>query len=563
MHRTLTLLLTLTMTTMAMTTVRGNGGDCGPQDGKDGIPQEDGNVAGAAIDPAARYPARLDFDPDGTGHDWTANDKDVLKLKSFAFAVGDKLKLECGPATVVFGHADTTVLWAWLAPEEPGQITSTVAGNGEKFTSVWMRFHPSRLGELFPQATVAGPGHPSNLIWARRHATWKIKGSWNWRGSGRPQVPPKNAVILDADTTDGHRRYYDVDTESGVVKPDAEFFDLPVPKPTPISKDDAVKAFDDAWDAFDREYAKFVLVPKVDWSRLREQYRPQAAAAATREEVADALAQMLAHLEDLHVFVYAGNQYFPGYTRFRYLNASWKAIQASIPDVSNTGKEIAWGRTADGIGYMNVYGMSSLELPDEFDHALEKLADTWALIIDVRGNGGGDEMLGRSTAGRFADEAAVYAYSRYRNGPKHTDLGSFLPRAFEPRGPWRYQSPVIVLCGQLTMSSAESFVQMLAECPQVTTMGDRTAGASANPKLLRLPGDISVNLPRWIDFDARKTPFENVGIQPDVGIKTAVKDFDGEEDPVLEAALKHLRELPKESRKPGRRQSHRNEKSGD
>ncbi len=464
------------------------------------------------------------------------------------------MKLESGPAVVVFGCADTTVLWAWLKPEEPGKITSTVAGNDERFTSVWMRFHPSRVGELFPADTVAGPGPPSSLIWARCHAAWKIKGSWNWRGTGRPLVPPKHALVLDADTADRHRRFYDINSESGEVRPDAEVFELPFPKPTPIERETAVKAFDDAWEAFDKEYAKFVTLPKVDWSKLRDRYRPQAATAETREEVADAIAQMLAHLEDLHIYVYAGHQYYPGYSRFRPFNGgSWASIESAVPDMANTGRGIVWGKTPDGIGYVNVLDLNNLELPDEFDRALEKLGDTWALILDVRGNGGGDETLGRSLAGRFADELKVYAYSRYRNGPKHTDLGSFLPRAYEPRGPWRYQSPVIVLTGQVTMSSAESFVQMLAECPQVTTMGDRTAGASANPRLLRLPGDINVNLPRWLDFDANKTTFENIGIKPDVPLKTSPKDFDGDKDPVLDAALKRLREMPKESRKPGRR----------
>jgi C-terminal processing protease CtpA/Prc len=92
------------------------------------------------------------------------------------------------------------------------------------------------------------------------------------------------------------------------------------------------------------------------------------------------------------------------------------------------------------------------------------------------------------------------------------------------------------------MSSAESFVMMLAQCPQVATMGDRTAGSSGNPYQLSAGAGIHVNLPRWNPLTADGKPFDRVGIPPAVAIEAGKNAFHDDRDPVLEAALKRLRE---------------------
>jgi C-terminal processing protease CtpA/Prc len=103
------------------------------------------------------------------------------------------------------------------------------------------------------------------------------------------------------------------------------------------------------------------------------------------------------------------------------------------------------------------------------------------------------------------------------------------------------------------MSSAESFALMMAQCPQVVTMGERSAGSSANPRRLELACGITVNLPRWMDLDPDGKPIERIGIAPDVPVEAARDSFTDESDPVLKAALERLRSAPASERRPGRR----------
>ena len=93
------------------------------------------------------------------------------------------------------------------------------------------------------------------------------------------------------------------------------------------------------------------------------------------------------------------------------------------------------------------------------------------------------------------------------------------------------------------MSSAESLVHMLACCPQVVTMGDRTAGSSGNPRVVDAGAGITVSLPRWLDLSPDGKPLDTVGIQPQIRIPARLEDFTDEKDPVLQAALEHLRKL--------------------
>lgn len=322
-----------------------------------------------------------------------------------------------------------------------------------------------------------------------------------------------------------------------------------LPALAPIEPAQALDAFDQAWKAFDEEYAKFELRPEVDWNALRKRYRPWAEQARTTYEAGATIGLLLAHLRDLHVWVKAGDEFMPGYNRPRPHNGNWNAAEKLVGTLNDTKHDLVWARSEDRIGYVNVHSLGDSELTRVFDDVLEQLCDSWGLVIDLRYNGGGDELLAQSLAARFLDKRRVYAKSRYRSGSKHDQLGPELPREFEPRGPWRYAGPVVALWGQRTMSSAESFAMMLAQCPNVTSMGDRTAGSSANRRRLELPAGIVANLPRWNDLDVEGQPIEDVGFAPEVRVEVSRDELSDARDAVLEAALERLRKTPKSKRK--------------
>jgi hypothetical protein len=450
-----------------------------------------------------RYPATLDFSEQPQGYEWACGPADVWRLKEFGYALGDVFRIRLGPSV-----------------------------------------HPARVGELFPNAIVAAQGDASMVAEAKRLAAHEMTACW--QSGGLPMIPVKNSVTFDLEIRDGARRFYSLDTATGkLVAPVGAFRNRPLPRPKPLSSQEALAVFEKVWNAFDRGYAMFAVKPGVDWAKLRESYRSRAAAAHSNHELAAVVSEMLDHLEDLHVYVEVDGQYRAGYTRDRPLNANAKATSTLIGSLTRAGSDLIWGRTSDGVGYINIHRLVDQGLPDAFDGVLGQMGDTKGLILDLRFNGGGSETLGQQIAGRFLKRRCVYSLSQYRSGARHTDLGPRHERSCEPDGPWHYGGPVVVLQGQRTMSSAESFVLMLAQCPQVITLGDRTAGSSANPRRIDAGAGIVVNLPRWLDMDPQGKPIDAVGVAPRQKIETRPDDFTNDRDPVLTAALEEVRRRAK------------------
>ncbi|QDT42367.1 Carboxy-terminal processing protease CtpA precursor [Gimesia alba] len=491
-----------------------------------------------AEDLSKKYPASLDFSKQPRSYNTATEKEDVWSLSSFDFKLADRFEVKLGAAQVALGRHDKNVLWAAVFPDKPGEIVTASAGKGEQVTSVWLRFHPARLGELFPANTVVEQGNAALIKQANGLASHKMRSSWH--KNGRPMVPLHESIIIDLETKEGSRRFYVIDTKQQTVKYVDAFRNRVLPVVVPFKPGAGADIFDKVWNAFDREYAMFVIKPDVKWQKLRDQYRPQAVAAKTNRELADVLSEMLTHLKDLHVYVLVDGKFVKGFNRERFFNASPAAAPHLIGQLNRV-RGMRWGRTKDDIGYIAVDSLSNAALPDEFQTALKQMRGTHGLILDLRANGGGAEPLAMKMAGYFLDQPRLYAMHQYRSGPQHTDLGAKQKRNFSPNEEWYYRGPVVVLLGEKTMSSAEAFALMLAECPNVTTLGDRTAGSSGNPRRIDAGAGIIVNLPRWIPLDVNGKSFDTVGVQPDIKVQAAPKDFTKTEDPVLTAALKRLR----------------------
>ena len=205
------------------------------------------------------YPATLSHSNQGLFPVCTADD--VWELKSFEFEFGKDLKIACKKAQVALGHHNSNVLWAVVFPEQPAEIETVQPGDGEHATSIFLRFAPSELGRVFPAKTVVERGSPWLRAEAFRIARHKVV--WKWcTQAGNPTVVQAGWFLIDIDTEEGARRLYGVNRNAGAMEYVAEYEKQPLPALTPIKKKDALAAYDEVWETFDREYAGFVLLPR-------------------------------------------------------------------------------------------------------------------------------------------------------------------------------------------------------------------------------------------------------------------------------------------------------------
>lgn len=161
------------------------------------------------------------------------------------------------------------------------------------------------------------------------------------------------------------------------------------------------------------------------------------------------------------------------------------AVRIVVLETRNTPPEPALAARAleGGAGYIRISSFGDMATAPAFDAALLTLKDSVGLIIDVRRNGGGDTAVARPIMGRFITERRPYARMRRREG---AGLSEAWTEYVEPRGPFTYQRPVVVLTDAWSGSMAEGFPMGMRGLGRARIVGTPMMGLGAAVFPLRL-----------------------------------------------------------------------------
>jgi C-terminal processing protease CtpA/Prc len=262
------------------------------------------------------------------------------------------------------------------------------------------------------------------------------------------------------------------------------------------------------------------------------------------------LKEMLAHLKDGHVWIeMPGGERIDTHRMVWQYNGNRQAILDQLMDVTECGEYARVGKTKpDGFGYflMTHQSAATPELMAKAVAAIEKLADTPGIIIDLRNANGGSEPFAQQIAGLFCEKKVVYAKSKYRNGLGHDDFTDAYERILEPaRNAKPYLKPVVCLLGPGCVSSGEGFAKMMSALPHTTTIGLPTRGSSGNPGPVDVgESGLIVYFSRWVDLLPDGTPIEGKGVSPRINVDQPAEAYK-KSDPTLAKALEVLRERHK------------------
>ena len=280
----------------------------------------------------------------------------------------------------------------------------------------------------------------------------------------------------------------------------------------------------------------------LDWNEVHGRYRQMQDKDMTSPQLQEVLCNMLSELRDGHVNLYTAANVG------RYW--AWKEDYPSNLDVelraSYLGKDylIASGLSYrildDNVGYILYSSFSSGIGEGNIAEVLHHLRLCSGLIIDVRGNGGGQLDYEQRLVSHFTNERILVGYRSYKTGTGHSDFSELYPEYIEPSKTVRWQKPVIVLTNRGCYSATNTFVRDMLCCPNVQTLGDRTGGGSGMPFTSELPNGWLVRFSACPQYDRDKQHIE-FGIEPTIQCSLSMEDVAKGEDTLIETARALLR----------------------
>jgi len=186
-----------------------------------------------------------------------------------------------------------------------------------------------------------------------------------------------------------------------------------------------------------------------------------------------------------------------------------------------------------------IWKMPHFELEDEeVDKMIGKVRNHKALILDLRGNGGGYVDTLQRLAGYFFDHDIKIADRKGRKEMK--------PQMAKTRGDKVFKGQVVVLVDSRSASAAEIFARLVQLEHRGTVIGDRSAGAVMESKQFPHQSGLDV-VAFWglsiTDADVIMTDgksLENVGVTADQTVLPTAADLAAKRDPVLARAAELL-----------------------
>lgn len=177
-----------------------------------------------------------------------------------------------------------------------------------------------------------------------------------------------------------------------------------------------------------------------------------------------------------------------------------------------------------GVGYIKI-GYFSPTTGDETAAELKKLRSGGLkkLVLDLRGNPGGDFKEGLRTAALFKQGELVLVKRRDSVKRMKNSQGA------------AFAGPIAVLTDGGTASSAEIVTLALKGSSNVRVFGQRTFGKGLIQDLYALPGGYGLRMSTGMYADRQGRSINNAGIAPDVAADPASDS--------LQAALRYLKSL--------------------
>lgn len=224
------------------------------------------------------------------------------------------------------------------------------------------------------------------------------------------------------------------------------------------------------------------------------------------------------------------------------------AVRAAPPPAPET--EGRWLKEGE-LAYVKIPGFGEPRFEQKALEFVRQFKDAGALIVDVRGNGGGStpQELTKALMGRpyrwWAEATPqTLAVLKYRREYHTNTMMTWGGERIEPGEPV-FRGRLVILADGGCGSACEDFVMPFKDNGRATVIGERTAGSTGQPYLHDFGNGMMIVVGSIRTFFPDGSPFEGVGIAPDIELPATLKDIREGTDSVLLRAVEEASKAPR------------------
>lgn len=188
-------------------------------------------------------------------------------------------------------------------------------------------------------------------------------------------------------------------------------------------------------------------------------------------------------------------------------------------------------RLASGFAYIK-FDQWKPPVDQKFNEALDTLRDAPGLVIDLRGNGGGQTDVMLNITSNFFPEATYYGGFKTRAGG--------VDKYFTHQPALAYRAPIVILVDERSGSASETSTLFMQEVGRAQVVGAQSAGSTHNQKVKKLShgATLRYSIRAYLTPNGRDP--EGTGVVPDEAIPLTLSDLRTGRDAALEAAERRL-----------------------
>lgn len=317
-------------------------------------------------------------------------------------------------------------------------------------------------------------------------------------------------------------------------------------------QDDPMRDFNWFAKTFDQHYA-FRDIRNIDVDALMREARDTLATNPTQSTLVEIISHIIRQTQDGHVNLFSDNEFeqiangdmaatIEGYLLQEAVEQNADDVEAYVEEQiarllagirsrldlenlqSEEGEVLHWTTIPEhNIGYFILEGMEGfggedltvkeqeLSLAKTLDKILADFSDVDRIIIDNRINGGGCDQLSALIAERFITSSPAQLSKAYFVDGQFSEQTTMAYHAHERA----FAGDVVILNSPFSASAAETFSLMLLAQPNVTFVGERSAGELSDMLFKALPNGMMFSLSNEAYYSHDGQLYEFVGAPVD------------------------------------------------